>query len=121
MLFLIVSISNAQVDTLLKVTIAGKTNGEITREELLDSKGLVIENKPEGVNGISSFRITIVEKGNVLGPADFNNPDNGELTDKMREAIKNVAAGSKIYFEYIKCTLKDGARLSLHPLNFVLK
>jgi hypothetical protein len=135
LLFVFVFISNAQDEKQpgrqpillvssqeqLAASIAGKTNGEITREELLNSKGLLLENKPESVSGITSFRITMVEKGNVLGPMDLSNLDNGELTSKMREAIKSAPAGSKIYFEYIKCTNKDGSIRSLSPLNFVLK
>jgi hypothetical protein len=39
----------------------------------------------------------------------------------MRNAIKNLPSGTKLFFEYMKCADKDNVTYSLHGAEFVLK
>lgn len=101
------------------VLIAGRMQGDITKDELLNSSGLILSEKVASIFHMKSFKMTLVVKESE--PKEFDNEKNGELTDSMRDAIKNAPAGSKIYFEYITCVDKDNLTRKLHAIALVLK
>lgn len=102
-----------------KVSVAGKTKGGITKEEFLNSKGLLLNDSLASIYHITSFKMTLVAKGSKL--REFINKKDNMLLEKMHTAVKNASAGSKIYFEFIKCSNKNNSIYSLYPLEFVLK
>ena len=102
-----------------KINIAGKTKGEITKDELLNSKGIVFDDSLTNIYRITTFRMALISKGS--GEKDFSNIKNGELTNIMREVIGNASSGNKIYFEMIRCTNKNNETRMISPLSFVIK
>jgi hypothetical protein len=102
------------------VNIAGTGSGEIEKDILLNSKGLTLNGKSPSASKITSFRMTLVEMDGSA-PKEFFNEVNGEMTPAMIDAIKNAPAGSKLFFEYIKCSGANKTTRTLHPASFILK
>jgi hypothetical protein len=123
-LFIIASAAQAQqvkedmslLDLNNKASIAGKTGGEITKDELLKSKGVETS---DSAHHISGYKLTIATTD--AEPLEFPSGHSGKLTELMRDAIKKAPAGSKISFEYIYCSDKHNMPHIVNPLIFVLK
>ena len=103
-------------------SIAGKTKGPITKEEILNAKSLLLDKDSLSTYHIISFKMTLACKGRVI--SEYDNQKNGELNLPMIEGIKNSEAGCKLFFEYIRVTdssnLIDSMR-PLRPLDFIIK
>jgi hypothetical protein len=92
--------------------ISGKVNGDITKQELFNDKGLVTNTNVEIVH----FELHLI---NGLGGRVFE--ENGHLlTNEMKEAISNVEIGDEIYFEDIQGVTKKGENIKLNPLRFTV-
>ena len=90
------SVAQTPVMTDMKASIAGKSEGAITRKELLNAKGLTAD---KAGYRITEFKMTVV---NSNGPKEFAS-SNEKLTTAMRIAIQSASPHAKVYFEYIKC------------------
>jgi hypothetical protein len=97
-----------------KPTIAGKSGGDITKEELLNSHGL----EALGGHQISEYKMSIYKQGSWL--YEFHIRGN-KLAANMKEAINGVKSGTSIYFEYIICNSENGSSHLTKPLSFVVK
>lgn len=92
--------------------INGKANGNITREDLLDNKGLTTNADVS----IIHFELHLIDG---LGGKVFEEESN-QLSKDMKEALKNVNQGEMIYFENIKGKTPEGHIVRLNPLRYVL-
>lgn len=101
-----------------KISISGIEKGEIEKTKLISSKGLEFLNKSYTAYKIAAYRLTLVLKGQGL--LEFSN-NSGELTEDMKEAIKESPAGTKLFFEYIRCLDPEGGNRPVLPTEFVLK
>ena len=102
-----------------KVNIAGIVSGDISKEAMLNSKGLSFDDMASLTYHITAFKLTMIIRDAT--PKAFSNEKNGELTTEMRNAIKSAPVGSKIYFEYIKCADKNNLAHSLYATSFIIK
>jgi hypothetical protein len=103
-------------------SVAGKSDGLITIEEILSAKQLLLDKDAEQSYRIISFKITIICKGR--DPIEIENQKNGELNSKMIEGIKKTSSGCKLLFEYIKAidnTNHLDAVKYVKPLSFTIK
>jgi hypothetical protein len=92
--------------------INGRANGDITREDLLDNKGLTTNADVS----IIHFELHLIDG---LGGKVFEEESN-QLNKDMKEALKNVNQGEMIYFENIKGKTTEGHIVRLNPLRYVL-
>lgn len=92
--------------------INGNLNGDITREDLLDNKGLTTNADVS----IIHFELHLIDG---LGGKVFEEESN-QLNQNMKDALKNVNKGETIYFENIKGKTADGQIVRLNPLRYVL-
>lgn len=92
--------------------INGRANGDITREDLLDNKGLTTNADVS----IIHFELHLIDG---LGGKVFEEESN-QLNKEMKEALKNVNQGEMIYFENIKGKTSEGHVVRLNPLRYVL-
>lgn len=92
--------------------INGKLDGHITREDLMDNKGLTTN---ADVN-IIHFELHLIDG---LGGRVFEEESN-QLTEEMKSAIGRVDQGETIYFENIKGKTSDGHIVRLNPLRYIL-
>jgi hypothetical protein len=98
-----------------RATMAGKTGGEMTKGELLNSKGLEVT---DSTYHVENFVMSVVGKGTPYSELEAKG---SELSDAMREAIKGMPIGAKMYFEYIMCVNKEhDTRMSL-PISVTIK
>jgi hypothetical protein len=96
-------------------SIAGKTGGEITIDAIVNSNK--IETSHQG-HHISEFKLTISSSGSVQ--SQFEATGN-QLDNAMIGTLKTMRAGAHFYFEYMRCSDKDGHSHRVAALNFVLK
>lgn len=81
------------------MSFAGKTEGLITKEEILGAKTLLIDKDASPVFSIKSFKMTLICKGwDIL---EFENMT-GELSLAMIENIEKAENECKLFFEYIR-------------------
>jgi len=99
--------------------IGHKSGGAIKKEDLLSSAKLSLISPYDTLFQIASFRLTRVRKGQT--PIELKNDNGGELTDSMKDLIKNSLQNDKFYFEYIKCKAYDGTKLTIGALSFVIE
>lgn len=93
--------------------ISNKIGGTISRNELLDNKGITTE----GDINVIHFELHLIDG---LGGKVFAEEGN-QLNQEMRDALENVEQGETIYFENIRGKVKNGAEVRLNPLRYVLK
>jgi hypothetical protein len=102
----------------LTVTMAGKTKGDITKDELVKSTGLILKDSASKFH-LRSFQLTLVTtEGNEL---KYYNLENGDLTEQMQVVINRTANIYKIYFESIKCADKNDSTYTIPAIGFKLK
>lgn len=102
-----------------KVNFAGVDSGEIEKSVLIKSKKLSFDEKASSGYKITTFKMTLVTKeGDQLS---FGNDKDGELTAAMLEALAKAPAGSKLFFEYIRCVDENGVSHALQAIHYVLK
>ena len=101
---------NSTID--LTPRINGKLNGNITREDLLDNKGITTGTDVS----IIHFELHLIDG---LGGRVFEEESN-QLNQEMRSAVHNISKGETIYFENIKGKTADGRVVRLNPLRYVL-
>ena len=96
----------------LSPRIGGKLDGSITREELLDAKGLTTAADVEVIH----FELHLIDGfgGRVL------KEESNQLNAEMRSAIDRVLVGETIYFENIRGQSKSGEVVKLNPLRYTL-
>lgn len=104
------NLENSSID--LTPRINGKLNGNITREDLLDNKGITTGSDVS----IIHFELHLIDG---LGGRVFEEESN-QLNQEMRSAVHNVSKGETIYFENIKGKTSDGRVVRLNPLRYVL-
>lgn len=92
--------------------ISSKMGGGITRNELLDNKGITTE----GDVSIIHFELHLIDG---LGGKVFTEESN-QLNQEMKDALENIGQGETIYFENIRGKVKNGAEVRLNPLRYVL-
>ncbi|MDG1915573.1 MAG: hypothetical protein P8I55_13410 [Crocinitomix sp.] len=92
--------------------ISNKMGGSITRNELLDNKGITTE----GDVNIIHFELHLIDG---LGGKVFAEEGN-QLNEDMKNALESVGQGETIYFENIRGKVKSGAEVRLNPLRYVL-
>ncbi|MGB1104114.1 MAG: hypothetical protein ACPG21_10855 [Crocinitomicaceae bacterium] len=92
--------------------ISNKLGGSITRNELLDNKGITTE----GDISVIHFELHLIDG---LGGKVFSENGN-QLNKEMKDALEDVNAGETIYFENIRGKVKDGQEVRLNPLRYVL-
>lgn len=92
--------------------ISDKIGGPITRQELLDGKGITTE---ADVNVIH-FELHLVDG---LGGKVFEEESN-QLNQEMKAAVDRVMVGESIYFENIRGKSRNGDVVRLNPLRYVL-
>jgi hypothetical protein len=119
-LFMIASIANAQTKDIAKTaplvpTIAGKLGGKMTKDELLNGKGIIVT---DTTFKVTEFKMSITGKN--VKYKEFSATGN-ELNDDMRAAIKNAPAGTKIYFEFVKCAKEKCESRMSAPIQVILK
>lgn len=102
--------SNSFMD--LTPRISNKMGGSITRNELLDNKGITTE----GDVSIIHFELHLIDG---LGGKVYEEESN-QLNDEMKDALDNVEKGETIYFENIRGKIKNGTEVHLNPLRYVL-
>ena len=99
----------------IKAAIAGKSGGEIAKEELLNPKGL---ETTDSAFHVMSYKMSLIGKN--VEYREFSGRDNN-LSDDMRAAIKQIPSGTKVFFEYIKTETKNKESRMLTPLSFIIK
>lgn len=92
--------------------ISDKMGGTITRNELLDNKGITTE----GDVNIIHFELHLIDG---LGGKVFAEEGN-QLNEDMKNALESVGQGETIYFENIRGKVKNGIEVRLNPLRYVL-
>lgn len=96
----------------LEPRINGIMNGDITREDLFDNKGITTGSDVS----IIHFELHLIDG---LGGKVFEEESN-QLNQDMRNALHNTGKGETIYFEDIKGRTPDGKVVRLNPLRYVL-
>ncbi len=92
--------------------ISDKIGGTITRDQLLDNKGITTE----GDVNIIHFELHLIDG---LGGKVYSE-DGNQLNQEMKEALDQVSQGETIYFENIRGQVKNGSEVRLNPLRYVL-
>lgn len=92
--------------------ISGKIDGNITKDELLDDKGLTTNSDVE----IISFQLHVV---GGMSSKVFNSEGN-TLNSEMKLALKDVNVGEEVYFEKIKGKATTGEVFRLSPIRYVM-
>jgi hypothetical protein len=95
-------------------TIAGKSSGDITIQELLDANGI------EVVPGhhISAFKMSTSGNGNLLVVYEAVG---NTFDERMRATIKGLKKGYYIYIESIICRTEDDSRHRTKLISFRIK
>lgn len=96
----------------LNPRISDKIGGSITRDELLDNKGITTE----GDVNIIHFELHLIDG---LGGKVYSE-DGNQLNQEMKEALEQVGQGEIIYFENIRGQVKNGTEVRLNPLRYLL-
>jgi hypothetical protein len=96
-------------------TLAGKTGGKITKEEIESAKSLVYVGN-DSLWKVTQFKFSVA--GKDVAYKEFNGRG-GSLSDEMINYLKQVPAGAKIYIEFIRVGYGDVAR-GVAPLSFVI-
>jgi gliding motility-associated GldM-like protein len=89
---------------------------KISLNELHDLNALTVfmtENSKTIKIPVASFKITLIERKKE--PREFECKSEA-LTDNIKEMLKEINGGAKIYFEYIKAKMPDGTVRSVSPL-----
>jgi len=92
--------------------ISDKIGGSITRNELLDNKGITTE----GDVNVIHFELHLIDG---LGGKVYSE-DGNQLNQEMKDALEQVGQGETIYFENIRGQVKNGSEVRLNPLRYVL-
>lgn len=92
--------------------IGGKVNGNISRNELFDNKGITTESDVSVIH----FELHLIDG---LGGKVFKEEGN-HLSAEMKAALKKINSGETIYFENIKGKTNKGDVVRLNPLRYVL-
>jgi hypothetical protein len=125
-LFLNVFSQNANKNTTelqYYVNLAGKTDGTISKDEILKQKSLSFQSEYENAYHITSFKLTLVRKNSEGGIVEIENNQDGKLNPKMFQLIEASPSGTKLLFEYINVTDNKDANSTIfsHPLSFVIE
>ena len=104
----------------LIVTIAGKTGGEIGKDEIITARDLKAVFYPSDFDlpaNVIGFRIISVKDGYVK---DLKKTG-GSLNNDMVDLIKSLPPGSPLFIEGIKVLSGDGVTRDVDPLSFKIK
>lgn len=100
--------------------IGGKTGGVIRKAQLMASATVraELENFDFDVKAdVVGYSYSYVSKGLLV----TENIKGGRLSDRVKNAIKGLRAGDKIYFDDIKAKLPDGTTRTLPTVSFRLQ
>jgi len=106
------------------VFIAGKNSGEITKEELLNPKGLESSDTSHFVSG---FAMNMMElKTDSSGRRGcmtygYTTKEGNQFTSEMRKAIEKLPTGSSIYIGDIYCFQRYKGKHYVGSLYFKIK
>jgi len=105
------------------VTIAGKNAGGITKDELLNSKGLETSSPDHIIYGFTlNFSPNEKDKnGKEVISIGTLSAGGHELTKQMKEVIKNLPLGSEVEFLDIHCTPKYKVYHFVDPFALIIK
>lgn len=99
--------------TKIEPLFAGKKSGStITRKEFLTDSTIHYNNENRAASysyELVSFKITIIQKGK--DPILDIYSDGNKIPQQVRDLIKDMPAGSKVFFEYIR------AKIEAAPVN----
>ena len=104
----------------LIVSIAGKTGGEIGKDEIIEAGSFKAVFNPSDFDvpaNVVAFRIITVKDGYVK---DLKKTG-GSLNNDMVDLIKSLPSGSPLFIEGIKVLSGDGITRDVDPLSFKLK
>ena len=104
----------------LIVSIAGKTGGEVGKDEIIaacDLKAVFYPSDFDVPANVVAFRIMSVKDGYVK---DLKKTG-ASLSNDMIDFIKSLPSGSALFFEGIKILSGDGITRDVDPLSFKLK
>ncbi len=96
-------------------TLAGKTSGKITKEEIESATSLVYVGS-DSTWIVTQFKLSVA--GKDVAYKEFNSRG-GSLNDEMINYLKQVPAGAKFYIEYIRVGNGIATRQAA-PLSFVI-
>jgi hypothetical protein len=106
------------------VSIAGKTGGAITKDELLNSKGLETSSPNHAVEGFT-VDIFIIERDkngkDLPQSASIFYASGHELTKQMKDEIRNLPNGSQVEFMDIHCFPKYKTWHFVDPFTFTIR
>lgn len=97
-----------------KGTIAGKSSGDISIQEIVNAGSILTTNETLKVVHIA---ITM----NPGGPAIKECRGSGKLTAEMITFLKSLSTGTVFYFDGIEAANNVGDIIKLAPLKFTLK
>ncbi|MBK5284108.1 MAG: hypothetical protein JJE25_01785 [Bacteroidia bacterium] len=107
-----------------KVFIAGKSEGEITKEELLNPKGI---ETPDTSHFVSGFAMNISEaNSDSLGRRSmmvygYSVKEGNQFTEEIRKVIEKLPAGSTISIGDIYCYQRYKGKHYVSTLYFTIK
>ena len=91
--------------------VCGKTKGEVGRKDLLNMKSIELGGCVSSAE-VKSFEISVIREGSVV----VLHADGTQLSDKMKELIRELPIGSKVYFEKIKVEDGTGKPYNIKPV-----
>lgn len=98
----------------------GQTDGLISKDKLV-AAGSVIP-KMKDFDFDVRFRITSFEVTMSVGGSLLTSTANGNrFTAEMKNRIKRLKSGSRVYIENIKAVGPDGVQRKLKPINFKIQ
>jgi hypothetical protein len=97
-----------------KVTLAGKSSGEISIAEIVQAGELFATNT--GLK-VVYFAITLNPGGAVVK----ENKSNNKLTAEMITYLKSLVPGSVFYLDRVEVANNTGASIKLEPQKFTIK
>jgi gliding motility-associated protein GldM len=98
-----------------------KTNGNITKKELLDAKGIIVSmnNFDFDINfTVESFVLSYTLPGKFVIVEDVSKSD--KFSEKQIEGIKSLIQWQKVTIEAITVVGPDGTKRKLNPMVFLI-
>ena len=98
------------------IAVAGKTGGNITKQELLNASGVVVvmDLDFDISFDVVEFNVMTLKDGVVYEQKSNSNT----ITEKQKEIIAKTSDGSSVYFQDIKCKGPDGTVRNMPAIAF---
>ncbi len=96
-----------------RATIAGKSGGEISKKELLAATGITVN-----CANLKSYTVSVVlDEKTVLQ----KNGTGTKFDDEIRDVLRDVKPGQKVYFERIIGMTEEGREFKMPNMIFTVK